>query len=526
MSAFSVLLKLDYLAFRDWFGKQTLSKIIVSLAYLLILVAVTGGVYFWSNAFFKYVISYESFGLLTSTYILRGAFALLLWIGILSSMISTLTFLLSSNRDTDLMVTYPISSLTLSLHAGFKSTLINLSLLTISVFPLILAFSHQLSGSIATLLIMVLFTQSLGQSLGYFLSLVIHGKYGRLIGLSIGALLLGFTIVILRTIFPPELKMLNDLPSESFTAFFNELPLIKNFWIGNSLLSLLSGQLFASAPLVIFTVGLIIFSIITQATLFIPCWQAQKDYSSSHVKPAPSLGKIKNLSLITKDLLSIVRNSKNLSYLLFLISMIIAFFGLFGQGYLARSVPDRFRFDSLVFSFVWLIFFTGTYLIRLTYPLGVNEGRSRWWFFTLPITTSRALASKVAVSITISTPLIFLAFIEWHTLPFAVSPGFFDIFSFLAIVLLAVTLPLFGFLNPDYNLAYQPERASTSLSGLVSIVFVSIVGALGAYLITASLKQLLGPGVAINGFFVFCLITSIGAWSLAHRYLSSFSFEL
>ena len=105
MSAFIELLKIDGLAFKSWFTKQTISKIIVAVAYLLVMAVVMFGVYFWSIAFFKYVAPYETFGQLTSEYILRGAFALFLWMGILSSTISTITFLLTSNRDQDLLLT-------------------------------------------------------------------------------------------------------------------------------------------------------------------------------------------------------------------------------------------------------------------------------------------------------------------------------------------------------------------------------------------------------------------------------------
>ncbi len=525
MLAFLELVKLDSFAFKGWFRKQTVSKIIVSLSYLVVLLGVALGVYAWSNAFFRYVAPYESFGQQTSLYILKGAFAILLWIGILSSLISTVTFLLTPSRHTDHLLTLPISSLILSLRASLNSVLINLFLLVISVFPLILAYTHNLFGSLAMLIIMTLFTQTIGQSLGYAISLIIHQKYGHFLAFIIGLLLLVFTWVILRFIFPPELKLLGDLSSTSFNDFFIGLPLIRNFWLGTAFLSLALGQFVNSLGLILGTIILIIVSINIQAKLFTRCWQSQKNHLSTYKKPAPGLGKLRNLNLVTKDLLSIFRNPGNIGYLLFLISMIIVFFGLFGQGYRARGVPERFRVDSLAFSFAWLIFFAGTYFIRLTYPLGINEGQSRWWFFTIPVRVGKILASKIYVSLIVSLPIVFLAIIEWQILPFTVFPWFFGLFSFLAISLLAVVFPLIGLLKPDYSLAYQPDRASTSMSGLISIVFVSIVGTLSAYLIVISLRQTLSQGLAINGFLVFGLVSVLIVWSLAHRYLAGFNLE-
>ncbi len=526
MSALIELIRLETLAFKDWFSRQTLSKIIVALAYLFVMAGIMLGVYFWSNAFFRYVAPYEEFGQLTSIYILKGAFAVLIWIGILSSMISTVTYLLTSSRESDLLLTFPIPSSIHSLRVGIKTGLINLSLFTISVLPLVYAYTHNLSGSLAVLLIIVIFSQSLGQSLGYLLSFVLHGKHGRLIGLFIGLLLLFLTWLILKIIFPPELKLLNDIPSESFNTFFGSLPLIRDFWLGDMFISLSAGLYLNSLPLILLTLILLIASMITQTLLFIPCWQAQRDFSATYMKPSPRLGKIRSLNLVTKDLLSIIRNSKNLGYLFFLVSMIIAFFGLFGQGYLARGIPERFRYDSLAFSYAWLIFFTGTYLIRLSYPLGINEGLSRWWFFTLPVSTGKTLFSKILVSLVLSLPLMLLAVIEWQILPFSVSPGFFDILSLLAITLLATVFPLIGFLNTEFSLAYQPDRASTSLTGLLSILFVAIVGVLGAYLIVLTLRQLIDPAVAVNGYFTFGLITFLVAWAVTHRYLDRFTLEI
>jgi hypothetical protein len=145
----------------------------------------------------------------------------------------------------------------------------------------------------------------------------------------------------------------------------------------------------------------------------------------------------------------------------------------------------------------------------------VNEGQSRWWFLTLPVFTYTKLVSKVAVSLLVSLPLLIVAFLEWALLPFTLSVPFLIILSLISLLLLAVLFPLIGSLYPDYKLAYKPDSASTSFTGLVAIIFVFVVGVLGASFVSQVLKEMLAPVMAINGFLIFAIITSAFVGALA-----------
>jgi len=515
MSILWELLRLDFLATKAWFGQQTVSKIIVACLYLLVLVGVGFGIYFWSGSFFRYLLVYESFGQQTATYILRSATVVFTWIGLLSTLISTLTFLLTADKNTDLLVTLPIPGYLISLRSTLRSLFINFVLFSVSIFPLILSFYLTQSGfgfwkalgsSLSLLILILLISQFVGSALGYVLAFSLRKKYGRFIALLSGLTLVLATWLLLRQVFPPELRQLSDVPAEEYPAIFNRLPLMKSFWPAGWSLPL--------AALFIFLLSSVSFLI--QKNLFISCWQAARVHFST-LRPTKALS-FRLVGLAAKDILSIVRSPKDLGYLLFLLSMIVAFFGLFSRGYLVNSIPERFRVDALAFSFAWLTFFSGTYLIRLVYPLMVNEGQSRWWFFTLPVFPYRLLLDKVAVSLLASFPLILITLLEWNLVPFALSVPFLLLLSLEAILLLATLFPLLGALYPEYTLAYDPDKSSTSFTGLVAIIIVCLIGALGSWLISQSLRFGLPPAIAVNGLLTagLLLIGLVGVLALSH----------
>ncbi len=513
MSAFLAILNLDLYAGRDWFKRQTVSKLIVAGLYLTVLLGVAFGIYFWSNSFFKYLFTYESFGAETALYVLRAAVLTLTWIGILSSLISTLSFLLTSDKHTDLLLTMPISDFLISLRSTIRSLFVNLTLLLVSIFPLLLAYFHSVSSAVGILVLVLFFSQFAGSLLGYLLSLFLSIKHGWYFGAIFGGLIILFTWYIFRQVFPPELKLLSDIPADKYSSLFNSLPLMAGIWSSNQF----------GVLLVVFTVFLVLFSLTLQKILFIPSWQSAKIHLSS-IKKTPAIN-YKSVSLITKDYLSIMRSPKDILYLLFLLSMMVAFFSLFSRGYLVNNIPDKFRVDALSFSFGWLVFFSGTYLIRLIYPLMINEGQSRWWYFTLPSFPRDLLSSKISVSLIFSLPLLFIALLEWNLLPFAFSRPFLISFSIFSLAFLAVYFPLIGAISPEFRLAYQPENASTSFTGLIAIVTVFMVGLLGSSLISQSLKNIMAPDIALNLFFTFCLVLVLCTGALAVRQIKNLTLD-
>lgn len=517
------LLKLDFLSTRSWFAKQTASKMIVAILYLLVLGGVGMGIFLWSSVFFKYLLTSETFGEQTSQYVIKAAILVLTWIGVLSTLISTLTFLLTPDKNTDLLITFPIPDIIISLRTTVRSLFVGFVLFLVSVFPLVFAHTLALPGSglvtsliysLGILFLILFFSHFVGSLLGYLSAILLRQKYGLFMSLLFGLFMLLSTWYLLRLVFPPELRQLSDISAMDYPTFFGNLPLIKAFR--------LDSQSFLIATITTLVLSLV--SLVLQNALFLPSWQIAKVHLST-LKKSPPLS-FHSVSLVGKDLLSIIRNPRDLSYLFFLLSMIMAFFGLFGRGYLVNSIPERFRVDALALSFAWLVFFSGTYLIRLVYPLMVNEGQSRWWFFTLPVFSYKLLISKLSVSLFISLPLLAIAVLEWSLLPFAVSAPFLIVLSLMAILLLAVLFPLIGAIYPEYTLAFDPDRASTSFTGLIAVILVFIIGLLGGWLISRTLGGRLSPELALNGFLTFCAISTVCTAVLALEHTERYTVDV
>lgn len=520
-------------ALRSWFSKGTVSKLVVMFAYLTVLIAVFLGIFFWSNAFFKYLIGFEQYGKYTSEYILKGAFVILIWVGILSSMVSTASFLLTQNRYTDLLLTFPISDFVLSFHQTLRSLLTNTFLFLVSILPLLLGFilSQKIDlnaglyvGPLVSLVTLVFLTESIGSSFAYLFTFLVKKRFGfYVLVLSILALI-SSTWLVIRIVFPPELRLLENVSAENFAILFNSLPLNSRCWLGNSFVNLSVNTSLQSLSVSLLAAILFSVSLFIQKKLFITCRQSSRinPKTSEKVIPYFSLG---HPGLAIKDVYSIVRNPQNLGYAIFLMIMTITFFGLFSRGYTVGTIPERFRVDAISFSFSWLVFFSGTFLLRFTFPLMVNEGRSRWWFFTLPISGGKAVQKKILASLLISIPLYLVTCVQWYLVPFAINPSFIVVLSLFSVTFLAISLPLIGSLNPDYSLAYDPDKASTSFAGIISLIFIIATGALGSYLIQMSLKRNLGVDISLNTFFTFALIITLLLWFLSAKATSKYKLD-
>ena len=527
------IIHLDFCLAKQWFRKNTASKVVVIFAYLSVLLLVGLGIFFWSNTFFKYLIGFEKYGIFTSEYILKGAFAILIWIGILSSLMSTATSLLTTNRHTDYLLTLPISDMAVSLTLTLKSLITNTFLFLVSIFPLILAFvfsqstvgnSPNLTGLFLALIVLVFLTESIGSSFAYLLIYLTKKKYGIFTSSLSVLILISATWLVIKMVFPPELKMLDIIATENFDQFFKQLPLNSRCLLGNSFVTLSTGGILQSSWLLLVAVVIFGLSLILQKKLFLPCRQSVR----INVRTAPTTVPFLSLSkidLVAKDILSIFRSTRNLSYGLFLIIMIITFFGLFSRGYLVGTISEKFRVDAISFSFAWLIFFSGTFLLRFVYPLMVNEGKSRWWFFTIPTSTSNAIGAKIIASLVISLPLYVLAIVEWYLMPFAVQPLFLVILSILAIVFLAVAVPLMGVIRPDYYLAFDADRASTSFTGIITLLIIVGTGFLGSLLIQMSIKQNLRFDIALNSFLAVIIIAILTLWFFSTKITEGYKLD-
>lgn len=526
------LFRLDLLASRRWFEKSTLWKSVIALAFIIVLVGVGLVIYYFSAFYFKYLLDFEMYGRLTVGYVLRATILVIAWVGIISSFVSTLSFLLAPNKLTDFLVTGPIDPLDIVSWHTIKTFSLNLGLLMITIFPMSLAYftgSHLSFLVIATRSILVLialsvFVESIGSTFAYLLSSRLKSKEGSVFALAAFIIFSLGTIFIFSTIFPTRLAILESVNIENFSSTFAQLPLFKCF-IADSLSSVLETGINTSFILVsVITALIFIFALMVQKMLFISVWQqARLDLYLPKARFLPS--NILTQSLIKKDILSILRTPKEFSYGVFLFFMLSVFMILFTRGIEVSRIPVRFTSSAVVFSWFWLIFYSGTYIIRLVFPLMARESRVRWWLFTLPLRPGFVVAQKVKAALLISSPLLVVAAFEWILSPFKFSSPFLLIMGFLIIVWLSIALVLMGMVKPDYSQGDEPEKVSTGFAGLSALGLVVIGGASLSYLIDLSARGVISTVDSLSILFVLGLLSLIPFYLLADHSVKTHTIE-
>lgn len=214
-----------------------------------------------------------------------------------------------------------------------------------------------------------------------------------------------------------------------------------------------------------------------------------------------------------------------MGYLFFLLLMTISFFGLFGRGYVSNQISSRFSIDATIFAFVWFVFFSATYLIRFVYPFMMNEGRSRWWYFTIPLSAEKLLLSKIFASLAIATPLFLIAASQWWILPFSTNPEFLTVLSVLTLLFLTFQFCLIGSLKPDFNLAYLPDKASTTLTGIFSLIVTMAYAVFGGWSMKYMFMGEISQTIIISAALVSGTIITITLWILVTKTVARYTLD-
>ena len=519
------LIKIDISSSKRWFEKETIWKTLIALTFTGVIVGVGLLIYYFSTFYFKYLLEFELYGELTAGYILRAVILILAWIGILSSFISTLSFLLSPNKSTDFLVTLPYDPLNIIGWQTIKTFLLNFSLFLITILPITLAYySGKNIGvvnialrSVSVLLILSLLVESLGSSFAYLIANRLKRKDGIIYIILASLVAVLGTAFVFNMIFPQSLSLLEDVQIENFTGVFYSLPLIKYCFIANSLAGMLEVGVRQSFLLMsLITSALLVISLLIQKTLFLSNWQQVRlDLHLPRALTAPN--NIQNLGLVKKDLLSIARVPKEFSYGIFLFLMLLAFLGLFARGIEVNRIPTRFVSSAVVFSWFWLIFYSGTYIIRLVFPLMAREGRTRWWLFTLPQKPIHLVTSKAVTGLLISSPLILVAILEWIISPTGSRSPHLLVSGIFVIIWLSIALSLIGMIRPDYSTGDDPEKVSTGLAGLSALTVVVIAGISLSFLINLSTLGTITVPDSLSLLFLGGVVTIIPIFLIALR---------
>lgn len=525
MRNLATLFTFDAIAIKRWFKTQTVSKVLVLFGFGIVSFITALFFYGFSRVFFSLLSSYEQFGKLTANYLIHATIVMMAWFGIGSSFVATLSFVLMPNKQIRYLVTLPVKLSALVAWVFTKTMVISTLLLIVVLAPVAFAYAQIFSllnygfifRFICTLLILTIVINSVGSLLSYLIAPLFQKKT-LLVGLLILSLFLLLGGLLLRLIFPPALFSFATSNQGQFNSIYDSLPLVNPYfptvWMAQILVS---PSLEIIIPALLLTIILMAISFAYQSKKFLHLFHHLSLKSDQKVFKTVSFSP--SFALIQKDWLSIIRSWQELGYALFLFSMGIFFFLLLSRAHVSRITEKGYSLELTLFAFVWLIFFTTAFQLRLVFPLMAREGISSWYLFSLPLPKNKILFAKTIFALLITLPFFILGIIVWYFLPFAVTfKVYLALVSLATILLLTIIQVLLGSINPQFSIASDPEKISTSTMGLTAFLYSVGITAIFAYELFLMLKnnQLLFSSIVV--LILVSLIIPLFLYQIINRF--------
>ena len=471
MKVFS-LLAADWVIFSRWFRKQSLAKLIIASFFGFIFIALAGFIYAYSRTFFTSLLLYDRYGQFLADYVLQAGVLVLLWFGWVTAFLASLALVLGRSANLEYLATLPVSGRELALWSQIKIILTNFLLVSAVLAPAILGYqsvTHQLQlfWLFLALILLTLLTLGLGMITAYLWLAVFRRQniFGFVIAVAV-IVVSGLGLV--RLIFPPALLELYYLPTEDFFTVVNSLPLLHSGLYSTWITQLALGQSQSLVSLVTLTVVTYLFGFIIHSGYLIRSWRhSWSRLIASRTVTLQIVWQVFPAPLVMKDILTIIRIRKELVYAVLQLSLAAVMFGLIQRATLFRPLSRLESEQIISLTYVWLMFFAVSYLLRFVFPLAAREGKSLWLVLPL-LSRGQLLVSKLISAIVISLPLLLLNIGLWLASPFA-NHGLLVGFTEASLLVMILFLTLAGFLKPEFTQALEAEKASTSLLGLAAL---------------------------------------------------------
>lgn len=532
-----VLMRADVRRVGRWFTKEEISKLIVGLGFLglAVVIGLFLWAYFWS--YFVNLATFEVYGELTAEYLLRATLLLMVWIGVGSGMVTGMSFLFNQNKETDYLVSLPVSSGVMVSWMGLKNILLNLWLVILGVVPIgwayfsvfvRLGWLNAIVG-LGLIVLWVSVVSSAVASLLVYLGANFWKKMGKWSGIGAAVGLFGVSAWgLIKVIFPTDLRLLYQAESESFVKVYQSLPLNVS-WLPSNWLSLLvtGGVGLGGLFLLLIMVIVMMLSWWVQKRQFLGVWQKYKE-KQPVIEPwmggGVRGGEVKKLNLVIKDLLSVVRESGELGYGLLLLGMVVVFLVLesgVGGSLVLRDYDANLAAGGMLF----LLFFTIAFALRIVFPLMAREGKVSWWFFVLPEGRTSLWVRKLLAGLIMSAPIVILVTLAWWIVPFVEGVRvLLSVVSLLMGIVLVLWYGMWGAVAPSFKQADKPELTSTSLTGMLALaggLALSVGVSLGVYLVMKGVLSILTFGLQVG---VGVILMMVVGWIVAEWGMERYEF--
>ena len=469
---------------KGWFREQLLTKLVVLLGFAGLAVLVAGFIWLWSWGYMSNLAQYENYGELTALYLIKAGLLVIAWLGLGSAVTSNLTRMANKNPEMEYLLVLPVKKGVLAFWGMVKTVTMNWVLVMVGLLPLMLAYfmafdwgvNAALIGRVLLVgLVMAMMVTAVGSAIVYA-----TGRWWVRVRGGVGVIgVLGFfgvsTWLILKVIFPEQLKTLYSSEIEQFMNIYTALPLLSEWWPS----SWMAAMVFEFARnwwVLIVSVLMMVIAWLVEKETMRSLWQLSQEREDREKRYGFNL--LKNGGLVKKDVIGVLRTPTEWGYGVLLMGMAVAFFVLLGQATKGSYWSRKFEVEIMVAALGWLLFFVTAFGLRVVFPLMAREGKVSWWLMSLGIGREKIVGDKLRAALVLGLPLVVISILVWLIMPFETARLLWMlVFTVVIVVTLVLLLDLWGMIAPLFKLADQPDKVSTSVSGLAALgVSLLIIG--------------------------------------------------
>lgn len=495
---FALLNNVRRLAVRHTVRESNWAARLVAVIFLLIGLAFAIGSYLLYYTYFVRLLHDDLGGPLLARYVLDSAFALILFLGVISFTVSA-TGILYRSREVRLLFSLPIPPWKIFFHRFFIVTAMSAWPVVFLGIPAVCALGTVLGASLPfylyaflSLLLFIVFIAVAGGILSFLISWPAARVRSGLLWAMESTVAVFAVIWLIQRIIPRAIFSLfyvvnaaqAGLVAERINSIFSPIP--SHYFVDLLALVLPANGLAVSPALAVLkavglvAVGLLVLFLLAKR-FYLSAWRlhdqgnfAARDEDAPPIEPRspfPRLFRYQHSYLFEKELLVLGRDSEALSRGGFIIFLMVLYLMIAGAMSRLQAFAAPERFSTLVaFVFAVIGYFALTLGLRFVFPSLSLEGRAAWVVWSSPLHQHEVFSWKLFFW-TVATYVPLALAVVLSSVIFGLPAS---LLAFLLFAVFCVTATLVavclgqGFLFPNFREA-NPDRLATSPAGLMTV---------------------------------------------------------
>lgn len=490
MKIFSVY-RYDLIALKNFFNQGGWPKWLVAILFVFVALISAVVIFFFFKIIFEFLVTQEQGLQVLTFYSLGVAFFLIFGLLLISNLLFFSRHLFAASPILTSLPLSPIELFTARFVPGAIVTSWPVYIIGIPIL-LSLVIVHKLAlaavfSSILLLTPLVLIALSWSTILIFVLSKLLGRLTFKFIVISLIILIPLLGYITISTLFPESIdSIFSSLDKEAARKMLLAFPIFSDFlpsaWFTKGIWGLVEMETNFFVPLLsalwsTFLVSLPIVYVLAKYS-YIPLLQKFHEgtfFASPNVPksakklPSSKFYQSKLLSLIKKEVIAIIRDPQQISYVGFLLLMFFIYLFALLKAPPLEGLDPIFAAFILVGNFSFISYIQTILGLRFAYPSISLEGKSAWVLWSIPAKVDKILQAKASVYIP-SIILIGIILTAISGLLFSFSPFLWwvGIISNLIVGGFVAAVPLtIGAIFPNFDEQNQ-EAASTSASGLLA----------------------------------------------------------